>query len=153
MLKPQFKKIRPVLFSVILILMMSVFACESNSGGNDVSNNSPVISSLAPDTNPIVRNGIMTVTASASDTDGDVLTYSWTVPTGWTITSGNNTNIITIQAPDADDAEGTVTLAVADGRGGTAAKSVSVSIKPKRIDIYNSRLSISRLPLTAAAML
>lgn len=34
MLKLQFKKVKPVLFSGILILSISIFACNGNTGGN-----------------------------------------------------------------------------------------------------------------------
>src|SRR5690606_28512380 len=40
--------------------------------------------------------------------------YTWTVPTGWTITSGNNTNTITVTAGNS---AGTITVRPRNGCG------------------------------------
>ena len=56
-------------------------------------------------------------------------TYNWTVPTGWTITSGQNTNAITVKTGTSGQ-NGTINVQAANycGQGGT--QSLAVTINP-----------------------
>jgi outer membrane protein OmpA-like peptidoglycan-associated protein len=74
-----------------------------------------------------------TVTADASDPDGDPLTYKWSAPAGKFTAPGDR------QTPwTAPMQEGPVqvTVAVADGKGGTASDTVTIQvIRPARKEI------------------
>src|SRR5690606_17675291 len=50
--------------------------------------------------------------------------YTWTVPTGWTITSGNNTNTITVTAGNS---AGTITVRPRNGCGNGPVQSLTVT--------------------------
>lgn len=63
---------------------------------------------------------------TASDSDGDPLTYSWSA-TGGTI-NNPNVNPITWIAPSTQN-NYTITVNVNDGRGGTASKSRNIYVR------------------------
>jgi outer membrane protein OmpA-like peptidoglycan-associated protein len=66
-----------------------------------------------------------TVTARASDPDGDTLSYRWATPTGTLSPSNQMTSTWT--APDADGPV-PVTVTVDDGRGGTASDTTTIRV-------------------------
>lgn len=70
-----------------------------------------------------------TFTVTASDPDGDPLTYTWTRPQGFTGNVGN-TAAVTLTAPTVTaDQQATITVQVADGRGGTLPLSKTFTVK------------------------
>ncbi len=92
-----------------------------------VGNSSPIITGLSATPNPIVPTGTMAVTVSANDPDGDTLGYTWTVPAGWTLATGQGTSGISIKAPNQFAAGGKVTVTVSDGNGDNVSMSLYVS--------------------------
>ena len=55
------------------------------------------------------------------------LTYNWTLPTGWTITNGANTNSITVSL-SASAQSGNVSVTAANGCGTSAASTTNVTV-------------------------
>ncbi len=73
----------------------------------------------------------VTVTADAQDPDGDALTYRWTGPSG---TFTNPTDRQTIWTAPQTEGPVQLTVAVADGKGGTANATVTIQVvRPKPV--------------------
>jgi outer membrane protein OmpA-like peptidoglycan-associated protein len=66
-----------------------------------------------------------TVTADASDPDGDPLTYKWSAPTG---TLANPADRETLWTAPMQEGPVPVTVTVDDGRGGTATDTVTIQV-------------------------
>jgi hypothetical protein len=90
----------------------------------DGVNTPPEISSLAPSATSVALEGSCTVSCTASDADGDTLTYDWAA-TGGAITGEGST--ITWMAPAAEGSY-SITVSVSDGKGGTASDSCTISV-------------------------
>ena len=109
---------------------------DSDSCTIEVVNNPPVISSLTPSAESVAPGGSCTINCTASDPDGDTLTYDWSA-TGGTITGTAGS-----ASWDAPVAEGTYTISVSvsDGHGGTASDSVDITVEMKfgSIDVQSS---------------
>ena len=87
-------------------------------------NNSPLISSLVANPTSILTSAATTITCSASDADGDTLTYSWSAVSG---TISGTGSAITWTAPAAASTY-VINVTVSDGQGGTAQLSVNVVV-------------------------
>lgn len=107
------KKILPILIGLAVILITTVTSCKKES---TPSNANPIVASVVVAPNSVNANGVASVTVTASDPNGDVLTYSYTV-TGGSISGNGATASWT--APSAQGAH-SVTVTVTDGKGGTA---------------------------------
>jgi hypothetical protein len=92
---------------------------------NDQLNNPPVISALTVEPELVEPSGTATIVATASDPDGDALTYSWSVEAG-TITGTGST--VDWTAPTAS-AFYSLSVVVNDGKGGTASASTDVAVR------------------------
>lgn len=105
-------------------------------------NQPPVIESITAEKEvpTLVQTQIV---AKASDADGDTLTYQWSAD-GGTITGEGNT--IAWTAPGNSD-NYTIKVAVSDGKGGTAAQSVTIAVidKPNQLPVITG-LTIDGAP-------
>lgn len=94
--------------------------CDGSIWGGDggdkppVDNNPPSVS-LSP--NYQVNSGeSVTITANASDPDGDVISYQWEVPSDLTVVGDANSDTLVVTAPVTDpDLSFTISLQVSDG--------------------------------------
>jgi mono/diheme cytochrome c family protein len=59
------------------------------------ANAPPALSSLTASPSTVAKGGTITLAASASDPDGDELSYRWTAPDGWVLTpDGSNATLV-----------------------------------------------------------
>ncbi len=94
--------------------------CDGSIWGGDggdkppVDNNPPSVS-LSP--NYQVNSGeSVTITANASDPDGDVISYQWEVPSDLTVVGDTNSDTLVVTAPVTDpNLTFTISLEVSDG--------------------------------------
>jgi len=105
------------------------------------TNRNPQISSLTATPVSVVTGGSSTVKCTASDPDGDTLTYSW-IYAGGSISGTGST--VTWTAPSTFGIY-IVTAIVSDGKGGTATQSVSIAVT-------NNNPQISSLTATPATL-
>jgi hypothetical protein len=124
-------KIRPLLARLVLILtVLGVVVVFSSACGEPPAeppaetNQMPVINSLSSDPSSVVPGDISRITCTASDPDGDQLSYSWSA------TGGNITGTSDIVNWTAPDAAGTysISVTVTDGKGGVADKSYTITV-------------------------
>lgn len=116
-----------VTVGLVLLLASSVIGCATPaatpmpSGGNQP----PVIASLTADPTQVTHNVISNLTCSASDTNGDTLTYTWSA-TGGTIRGSGS--LVTWKAPEMDG-EFIISVTVDDGKGGTDRASTTIMVQ------------------------
>jgi hypothetical protein len=89
------------------------------------SNNQPVITSLEPDAKGVVPLGSLQVVCTASDPDGDELSYIWWASAGEIDGVGDT---VTWVAP-ASEGSHNVTVKVLDGRGGEVTDYVAITVR------------------------
>lgn len=118
-----------------LLLAMAMIGCGSGSGssGNPPPTNHAPTASASATPSPVVMGQVTQLSATASDPDGDTLSYSWTQtspgsPQG--SFSAPNSKATAWTAPTVSSVTlFTLTLTVSDGRGGTVSPSVKVYAK------------------------
>lgn len=89
-------------------------------------NQAPTVSGVLANPPVVDKKGTSTLTVTASDANGDSLSYKWSAPKNWS-TSGTGSQI-TVTAPDKYGAKGLFTVTVDDGQATTQA-SVLVQTK------------------------
>jgi hypothetical protein len=89
------------------------------------NNNPPIITSLEPDAEGVVPLGSIQVICSASDTDGDELSYDWSASAGDIDGVGDTA---TWTAPTSEGSY-SVAVVVTDGRGGQATDYVPITVR------------------------
>ncbi len=89
-------------------------------------NHPPVIDSLTTERKKVVKAGPTTIECVASDPDGDELSYTWSAERGNISGEGP---IVTWVAPNTYGTY-TITVTVADARGGEASDSISIEVCP-----------------------
>ncbi|HYF50430.1 MAG TPA: DNRLRE domain-containing protein [Planctomycetota bacterium] len=87
-------------------------------------NERPAIVSLSATPNPAVVNETVTLSAAATDADGDTVAYTWNFGDGTPASTG-----ATVQHAFAAGNTYSVTVTVNDGRGGTASQSLNVVVQ------------------------
>jgi hypothetical protein len=90
-------------------------------------NSNPVINDITLSSATIEINKIYAVTANATDSDGDTLTYEWTVSNGGGSIDFNTSNPMKWTAPAASG-DYTIQVKVTDGKGGEATKSKTATV-------------------------
>ena len=114
-------KTLPLFAMLALLSLLVISSCKKDS-----TNSNPVIASIVVYPGTVNANGIVSVSVTASDPDGDPLTYSYTV-TGGAI-SGNGASA-SWTAPSSAGAH-SVTVTVADGKGGTITGNGALTVLP-----------------------
>jgi hypothetical protein len=89
-----------------------------------VVNKNPVITSVTPGSATVPPGGSTTVTCTATDPDGDPLTYSWQASLGTISGTGNS---VTWDAPMTEGVY-SIQCDVEDGRGGNAHRNTNVEV-------------------------
>lgn len=111
--------------SVVLVIIIAVVVVLVVVVGGGTPNTDPTINSLIANPPTVSTDGASTLTCAATDADGDTLAYTWSA-TGGSI-SGTG-SVVTWQAPSVAGTY-TITVVVADGKGGTATNSVDVEVE------------------------
>ena len=94
-------------------------------GGGDASTNHPPDVVIEASATRVAPGETATLTASASDPDGDPVTYRWSAPAGMIRCAA--CRITTWTAPD-DAGSYTVSVTVRDGQDGATTRSVSILV-------------------------
>jgi len=110
----------------LVIAFIGILAISLSSCKDDESNSSPTITSVVVTPGSVNANGIATVTVTASDPDGDALTYAYMVTGGAIQGSGAS---VSWTAPSSAGAH-SVTVTVTDGNGGQAVGNGSLTVLP-----------------------
>lgn len=92
-----------------------------------IANNAPQISSLNADPATVGPSGNTTLTCVATDADGDSLTYSWSYSGPAVGTIAGTASTVDWTVPDAEGTY-TVSVSVADGKGGSAEDDCTVTV-------------------------
>ena len=122
------KIILNIIILSIIILILS--GCGTPTVPNipdqgDGINHNPIISDLSASPRTAFINQNITITCTASDQDGDTLTYSWSSSPGGTI-NGIGSNV-TWKSP-ATEGTYTITCTVSDGKGGKDNKLIDIIV-------------------------
>jgi hypothetical protein len=113
------------LFSLSLIaVVLAVGLVGCGGGGGGGGNNDPVINSLTAAAQTVWQGGSTQVTVSASDPDGNPLSYAWTTNGG--SVSGSGASVL-FTAP-ASGGEFRVNVTVSDGQGGQASRNITITV-------------------------
>lgn len=130
---------------IILITALSA-ACGGGSGGS--SNQAPTIAAI-PDQSVNEKN-TLTITATASDSDGTIASYLWEQTSGTAVSLADvDSSTVMITAPIVEKNETIgLKLTVTDGDGATAISNVTATITDiERYIIDDAAVSDGTLPL------
>jgi hypothetical protein len=106
--------------AIAVIMVMSLASSCTTS-----ANSQPVIASLEPETGLVVALSSVQVVCTASDPDGDELSYEWSASAGEVSGDGDTATWV---AP-ASEGSYSVTVEVTDGRGGEATDDVTITVR------------------------
>jgi hypothetical protein len=115
------KKTLPLFVVLAIIIAIAGTSCKK-----EASNGSPVITSVLVNPGSISANGSVSVTVTATDPNGDALTYSYS-PNGGAISGSGPA--VSWTAPSTEGSY-SVNVTVSDGKGGTATMSGSLIVLP-----------------------
>ena len=101
------------------------------------ANRSPTVTATCNPSCTVQTGQTTTLVATASDPDGDSLTYQWTAPLG---SFSNSTIATTVYTATAQTGTVTATITVQDGRGGSATATVTLQVVPRDILRAGARL-------------
>ena len=105
---------------------------SNHADGTAPGNLPPVISGFNADTNPVISAGTSNLTVTASDPDGDPLTYTYTTTDGTVDDTGLPATVFHAPAVLVSK-DVTVTVTVDDGQGGTDSQDVTITVNPKTV--------------------
>jgi len=120
----QRMRIAPILAGTGAALALG-FVALGCGGGPNAPNQVPQINSVAISRSVVFKNDTTTVAVSATDPDGDVLTYTWSA-SGGSFPSGNVGGSVVWKAPDRTGLF-TISVEVTDAKDTTSA-SIDVSV-------------------------
>jgi hypothetical protein len=123
-----------------------------DNGTNQPTNRDPVIVGVSVSPGQVTAGGSVIVTVTATDQDGDALTYTY-VPNGGSITGSGAS--VTWNAPTTAGPY-SITVTVSDGKGGTATSTGSLTVIAAatgisgtaqvtagvQVDLRNSRVAV-----------
>lgn len=118
MKKVYFNYLGAILLSLLIVM---IYSCKKEE-----ENKAPTISSVVVNPGSVNANGIATVSVTANDPDGDVLTYAYTVSGGAIVGNGASANWTAATQEGAYS----VTVLVTDGNGGQASGNGSLTVLP-----------------------
>ena len=100
---------------LLLSIMIVIIGCgdDGDSPAAPDENNAPVMEGVTAENDTVFSGDRTTLTCTASDEDGDDLTYLWTVPAG-TFPNQNDSESVIWQAPDSTG-EFNISITVSDG--------------------------------------
>ena len=113
----QSKTVKVMVISLIIISLIVTSGCA-------LFNKPPEITSLTSSAISLVPGGNCTITCTASDPDGDTLTYEWEASDG-AISGGGST--VTWIAPAALGSY-IITVNVSDGKGDPVSDSITIPV-------------------------
>ena len=119
--------------SLGLIISVALSGCGGQADNQPVQappepvNNSPVITGIQADPEVVQPLGKSNIACSASDADGDALTYRWTASAG---TIDSSEAAVTWTAPK-DPGIYKITVVVSDGKGGAALVDAAITVPEK----------------------
>ena len=109
-----------------LFLLIIFLSCNNNNSPTEPQNNAPVINNILQNTPNITVNTWVTLTAIATDADGDSLSYFWSCSAGIIKDYKTDTNPTEWRSPDVAG-EYTVNCTVSDGKE-TDSKSITITV-------------------------
>jgi hypothetical protein len=108
---------------IVLVLILGVFLYScSDDNPVEVQNQNPIISAITCDPDTVLLGETSTIVVSASDPDGDPLTYVYTSTSGSVSGNGNSATFTAGNTPG----EASVNVTVGDDRGGSVNSSISL---------------------------
>jgi len=105
------------------IMLVNGVPVDYNSG-RDINNNPPRIKSLSAESYTLIKGDSTSIYCTASDIDGDTLSYSWQAESGIVYSSGSKVNFIS----PASEGNCRIICTVSDIKGGTAADTIIINI-------------------------
>ncbi|HXI88356.1 MAG TPA: hypothetical protein VNH64_12910, partial [Parvularculaceae bacterium] len=100
----------------------------------------------------VALNGVVTLTATANDLDGDQLAYRWLLPDGATdgvLAGPNASNKVQWTVPGKKGSYSAIVL-VSDGRGGYATSSATVNVGDTRVTFSGVVVDVAGNPIDQA---
>lgn len=108
----------------VIVLIILIVAALLISSGCWLANQAPNISGLTADKELIETADSCRLECTASDPDGDELSYRWTTDSGRIDGEGSSVSWTAPETPGSY----TITVAVSDGRGGEATKQLTLAV-------------------------
>ena len=124
--------------TLLAALLVLPLGCGDDNSTNSTQNRAPVINSVTASPSTVNPGGTSTVTVSASDPDGDVLTYTFNAAFGSVTPSGNTATWTLPTNPSPY----TITATVSDGKASVQGEAGVTVIPPPTQIVGNLSLPI-----------